>query len=57
MLRHHGKGLKLHEKVSKVLLREEGNLAKIKKLKNRRGNINFYIFEEVSILHSLLWLE
>jgi hypothetical protein len=35
ILRHHGKGLKLHEKVSKVLLREEGNLTKMKKLKNR----------------------
>jgi hypothetical protein len=35
MLWHNGVGLKLHEKVSKVLLREQGNLAKMKKLKIR----------------------
>jgi hypothetical protein len=34
-LRHNGKGLKLHGKMFKVLLKEEGNVAKMKKLKNR----------------------
>jgi hypothetical protein len=44
MSRHHGKRLKLHEKVSKVLLRKEVNLTKMKKLKNREREYKLLYF-------------
>ncbi len=44
MLRHHGHGLKLYEKVSKVLLKEEGNVGKKKTLKNKEKEYKLLYF-------------